>query len=160
PAVGPRDGSRQRGLRSPADNGLAARPERRPGLRARSDARTPARRVLEQVEGAAPRVDENLAELAVIRDTDRRRLFAYSLWRRRVRPRAAAAAATAGEEDRRQKDERGVGDEEDGSAASHARSFDWRTDRFSRSVRSGLCPLYAQAGALRRLHRQQPTSTQ
>jgi hypothetical protein len=47
-----------------------------------------------------------------------------------------------------------------GSAASHARSFDWRTDPFSRSVRIGLCPLYARPQALCRLHRQQPTSNQ
>src|SRR5882724_9314589 len=160
PAVGPRDGSHQRGLRPSADRGLAARPERRPGLGARSDACVPARRVLEQVEGAAPRVDENLAEPAVIRDTDRRRLSVHPLWRSRFRSRAAAAAATAGEEERRQQYERGVGEEEDGSAASHARSFGWRTDPLSGSVRTGLCLLYARARALCRLHRQQPTSTQ
>src|SRR3954452_4593654 len=72
-SVGALGGSDHRGARAAADRGLAARPQRRPcgGARPGAGARRPGV-LLEQVERAALRVDEDVAQ-AGVGNPDRRR---------------------------------------------------------------------------------------
>src|SRR3954452_93710 len=124
-SVGALGGCDHRGARAAADRGLAARPQRRPcgGAGPGAGARRPGV-LLEQVERAAPRVDEDVAQ-AGVGDPDRRRLSARSLRGCRGRGTAAATATADGQSAERY--HRCAGEECDEFAASHALSFGWKT---------------------------------
>src|SRR4051794_12138502 len=123
-AVGARAGAHERDARPAADRGLAARAQGRPGARAGAGARALGPRVLfEQVEGVALRVGEDLAQAAAL-EPEGCRAPAGRLRRAARGGGAVAAAATARDRQGGERDHCGAGQEGDGSASRHGRSFE------------------------------------
>ena len=95
-AVRPGGGSDQRGVCPAADRRLAARPQRRPSAGAGAQAGALRARVApEQIERAALRIDQDRAEVALVRGADRRVLSAGGVGGRGRGGIAVATPATA-----------------------------------------------------------------
>src|SRR3954469_19516979 len=139
--VGPRSCSEHRGICPAAGRRLATGAERWP--RARAGARAHALRprvLLEQVERAPLGIDQDRAEAASVRGADRCCVSGHGLGRRSRRGCAATATATCGDAQRDERYRRRAGDEGDGSAASHSRSFRFGESSIARVEQSRYTP--------------------